>query len=755
MISKLKRWLSGPEGPAVPFGLQTTPGGDQEIPRYPPFISGLPMCSPDRLIETQQDMIQQIKDTLGLGADEYEAYIEPLIENCAAFVHLLPASEAHHHRGAGGLFRHSLEVGAYAAKFAEGKIFAFGKSPQERKEEEPRWVVAAFTAALMHDIGKAATDMAVTDSTGNLHWAPYLDTLWGWGSKNKVDRYFVRWHDNRHKNHEQTGLLLASQVLPASLKGWLGERNPEIIRSMLEASACRGEHVLTSLVERADSASVERDLKVNRTLGTEMSVGVPVERHLLDASRRLLGNGTWTVNKKGSRVWVTEAGVFIVWKAAAEDIVHLLSEDRVPGIPRDKDTLADLLLDRDLATPNGEDDPEHPKRYWSLSPAVLEGRNGPLWLQCLKITDPQLLFSSEPPPFARALLKGAGGEDVLLAGAGPDPAPEATTQERVEPASSQGEARSPSLKKEGAPKVEKRPAPAAKPGIRMPGREEQRPLPLEEEQSSSSESPKQEASPQTHATEAEPDLSEARSAEIWLKSCGNEAAGLLLNILKDIQLGIVEKNAIFGTEGGVAYLRYPDAVRPYGKPSDIAQMFSQAGWLVPDPENPMRKARDMAGGKAIIFSTELGEKLLPLLRDGVTPPKLEAPKSPARKTKPAPRPTEAESAPAPKPQPKSNAGAAKKPEPLPSQEEGRPPEQKRLISSEASEIAETFVKAVRSGKIPPIQTRTDDDVSYIVVGMSQLAKYASERNPPAALREAIKRRDDAEIRMNGIVVRDK
>ncbi|KAA3419555.1 TraI domain-containing protein, partial [Streptococcus pneumoniae] len=32
----------------------------------------------------------------------------------ARFAHLLPASQSHHHRGAGGLLRHSLEVGLWA-----------------------------------------------------------------------------------------------------------------------------------------------------------------------------------------------------------------------------------------------------------------------------------------------------------------------------------------------------------------------------------------------------------------------------------------------------------------------------------------------------------------------------------------------------------------------------------------------------------------------------------------------------------------
>ncbi|MCR4299146.1 MAG: hypothetical protein NUV75_10440, partial [Gallionella sp.] len=29
----------------------------QDIPRYPPFMQGLPVCSPEALIETQSDLI--------------------------------------------------------------------------------------------------------------------------------------------------------------------------------------------------------------------------------------------------------------------------------------------------------------------------------------------------------------------------------------------------------------------------------------------------------------------------------------------------------------------------------------------------------------------------------------------------------------------------------------------------------------------------------------------------------------------------
>jgi conjugal transfer pilus assembly protein TraI len=727
----------------------------EEIPRYPPFVRGLPMCSPRQILDTQHEVIARIRRTLGLTPEEYETLIKPLIENGAAFVHLLPASEYHHHRGAGGLFRHSLEVGAWAAQFAEGRIFTFGKTPLERKQEEPRWIVATFAAAFLHDIGKAATDMAVVSADGSVEWVPYLESLWEWGQKHKVDRYFVRWRENRHKNHEQSGLLLVNQVLPVSLKAWLGEYEPDIIRSMLEASTCRGEHVLTQLVVRADSTSVERDLKTNRTLGTEVSVGVPVERHLLDASRRLLNNGTWTANKKGSRVWITREGVFIVWKAAAEEIVALLAEDRVPGIPRDKDTLADLLLERNLALPNTNEDPDHPKRYWAISPSVLDGRNGPLWLQCLKLSDVELLFSSEPPAPTKVLIKGAGGEELTVEG---DPSAEVVDIEGGEETTKEPrEAKTDSTTKQAQQKATTADQPAQKPsGMRMPGAA----LPAPTEQPAAepkakvqtpapAPAPAPVAAPApTAPTEPAPSASadDAAAAEAWLKKRDAEAGELLVKMLSEIGLGIKEASELFGEEGGAVYLKYPDAVRPYGKPSDISQTLSKAGWIVPDPENPMRKAREMSDGRGLVMDVEVSERIRVLLRRSIKP---ERPKAPPPQPKPAPQ-APAKEIPAPKPSAPRPAPAPAAPATTPPRERqkapaadetGRPPAQSRQIPEEINQTITAFVVAVRAGEIKATSNRNRSGVSYTVIGISQLSRFAKDHSP-GLLRSACEQRND-------------
>ena len=52
---------------------------DDEIPRYPPFVKGLPASHPDRLIETQQELIGQIRESGLASKDVYEEfYLGPL-----------------------------------------------------------------------------------------------------------------------------------------------------------------------------------------------------------------------------------------------------------------------------------------------------------------------------------------------------------------------------------------------------------------------------------------------------------------------------------------------------------------------------------------------------------------------------------------------------------------------------------------------------------------------------------------------------
>lgn len=156
------------------------------------------------------------------------------------------------------------------------------------------------------------------------------------------------------------------------------------------------EHVLSKLVIEADQTSVQRDLKAQRISVDDNALGVPVERYLLDAMRRLLASSQWLVNQRDARVWIRKSNqsthLYLVWKSAAKDIIELLAKDKIPGIPRDPDTLADILIERGLATKSASNE-----RYESLAPEVLIKDGKPIWLPMLHISEADLLFSSNVP----------------------------------------------------------------------------------------------------------------------------------------------------------------------------------------------------------------------------------------------------------------------------------------------------------------------------------------------------------------------
>ncbi|MBK1656372.1 relaxase [Allochromatium vinosum] len=400
--------VGGTPGPSAAASAPPFPSvAVTDIPRYPPFLQGLPVASTAQLLATQSELITALQDALAMTDDDYQTLVCPLIERYAAFVHLLPASETHHHRGAGGLFRHGLEVAFQAARASRGRLFALDRQPQERRMLEPRWQLAAAVVGLLHDVGKPVADLLVLDRAGTTRWQPVDETILDWATREGVERYFLRWNSQRlHQGHAVFTTSVFPQLIPRALRRWLMEPDPLVWYSLGSVLAGRDDQaLLAQLMREADRLSVEQDLRENRLDPEALSLGVPIERYLIDTMRALLRDGTWAVNSPGARVWVFADGVHLVWPESAQDVVQRLAEARVPGIPRDPDTLADLLLERQLALARPLEAGERPARYWRLAPALL-ARESPLWLSFLRLAEPQLLFSGVVPT-ATARLEAA------------------------------------------------------------------------------------------------------------------------------------------------------------------------------------------------------------------------------------------------------------------------------------------------------------------------------------------------------------
>ncbi|WP_262361101.1 MobH family relaxase, partial [Vibrio cholerae] len=388
----------------------------------------------------------------------------------------------------------------------------------------------------------------------------FLETLSQWATNNRIERYFIRWRDGRCKRHEQFSILVLNRVMMPELLAWLTQPGPEILQAMLEAIGNTDpEHVLSKLVIEADQTSVQRDLKAQRISVDDNALGVPVERYLLDAMRRLLASSQWLVNQRDARVWIRKSNqstnLYLVWKSAAKDIIQLLAKDKIPGIPRDPDTLADILIERGLATKSASNE-----RYESLAPEVLIKDGKPIWLPMLHISEADLLFSSNVPSGVTLFNKSEW---------------EATQQTEAEPQSRSSEHLD---------------LPEASSSI---------------EHSNSSESPSTKSSKQDAELRHTSDVNHLQATENvpddgCEKSNDSNDAAIASNVIRHDEeaLNLPESlawlpkaNSALVMVGEQILIRYPDAVRHWCAPRKLLAELSQLDWLELDPANPTRKAR--------------------------------------------------------------------------------------------------------------------------------------------------------------------
>lgn len=383
----------------------------EDVPRYPPYNPGIPAVDPDQILDSQQELLDKLKRLLAIPQADFDRLYLSTIRNYASFVHLLPASESHHHRGTGGLFRHGLEAGLYGAAHADRMLFVLDEPPSRRRVLEPLWRLGGFIASMSHDIGKPVSDMEITDTDGLQVWNPFAYPLHKWAIKRNLDYYHLRFRPNRHKDHETIGLLVLDMIIDQDVREALSEAGPAVLKNLIDSVSniqnASGANVFRDLVIRADRDSVERDLRVNGGMQSSMpSVGIAAERTVMDVMRRLIRNKQWKVNRKGARIWQIDGNLYVAW-SAARDIVRVMDEDKVPGVPRDPDSIADMLIDRELAVPRETFSGR--SRYWQIAPELMGGAS----IKVLRIASPDLLIDPAPGNVAgRVILDESADSNV-------------------------------------------------------------------------------------------------------------------------------------------------------------------------------------------------------------------------------------------------------------------------------------------------------------------------------------------------------
>jgi hypothetical protein len=354
--------------------------------RYPPYDTGIPFISLDRILNSQSEMIRRIR-ILCDNDHRMLSIVDVLIENYARYVHLIPVTRSAHYHGPGGLFRYGLQMGYFAMRGKEGLIWTAKDLTYERGALEKKWSIAAFIAGLCSEVYLTVSNMIVLDQHDH-QWHPFLSPLTEWLEQNQVHRYFLRWLDQpsqRTAGNRSVSTYIISKIIPQDILDFLATDDRRIIIDMMNCLMTQdavGKTTLETLIARTKYNVIEADLNTHPSHFGKPTVGVHLHPYIVDAIRQLTRSGRWKVNAN-DRIWISEQGVWIVWTdAVAREIAGVLSD--YPGIPQDAMTIADVLIDGGAAIPSSPG-----SALWKV---IINKGTEPR--SALKLSRPEVLFES-------------------------------------------------------------------------------------------------------------------------------------------------------------------------------------------------------------------------------------------------------------------------------------------------------------------------------------------------------------------------
>lgn len=339
----------------VPSAAPTYAG--KPIPFYPNRGLAVPAADPAALLQTQDALLRKLHQASGFNYEDFDMLLRPVLLNYAAFVHLLPASENHHHWDIGGLLRHGLECCFYAARKCEGAVFALDFTPAQRKALEPRYRLCAILGALMHDLGKPLIDVGAIDESGELQWDPHVETLHAWLKANQMHHYFITWrHGPRGMKHEAFTTAAVYRIVPERTMRWIAEGGSQKpFSEMLLAMTTRHDdtNVLVEIIKHADQASVSRDILASRQRLAETGQGGlrSLAARLVRSVHDKILSGAWRLNRIGDPVWYTEDGIVAVFPEITRQMIEAIRSTGEHGIAYDSMQVLEILADYGFTQP--------------------------------------------------------------------------------------------------------------------------------------------------------------------------------------------------------------------------------------------------------------------------------------------------------------------------------------------------------------------------------------------------------------------
>ena len=406
MIMHLPAWLRAilrrdPRGSAGaewgPMRKQHPVQSDADLPRE---HEGAAMRSAEAIMQSQLAFIQRIKLSYGSDHETFQRELLPPIRNFVDYVLDLPATPNQHFCASGGMVDLGLRTAFFALQATDDQIFEGRATITARRHLEPRWRRATFIAGLCAELHRTLSHIRVSDEHGE-QWQPFLMPLAQWTARRKVKRLVVRWESGPQETRS-VGLFALPMIIAPETMAYLAEGNSVVVPHMLAAisgSVTRQQHnLLDDLVRRAAAFVIDKDLQESARRQGSMKPALHLGRYFLDTMKELVdAHPAWVPNGERSRVWLGPDGLFLIWPNAVADILKVLEEALLPGLPQSDNEVLDILLANGMVEPQDE-----VQLTWLIKPPNVASA-----LEAVKLDSPGLLFEGmvpQPLPLAMPLI---------------------------------------------------------------------------------------------------------------------------------------------------------------------------------------------------------------------------------------------------------------------------------------------------------------------------------------------------------------
>lgn len=329
-------------------------------------IHKVPALSFEEVVEHFAPEISSYVGVLPLEETVIDNVVMPVIRNLILHLHLLPASEAHHHSGIGGLLVHSLQTARVAVQLADQMAPPQEMTPQMRYRFRHLVPVAVSLGMLLHDCGKT-NDMAVVAENGD-EWMPDAKPLTLWLDAH--EHYFVYWRpDREHKRHELASMRFAySRLLTQEALNYLVENRAMTLFDAVAEAVLLGSGCFAALCKSAEQRSIEDEkIEKRNACVAGVQVSVPLVALILRSIKALIANGEWQINSQEGPIFMTSEGVFLVVneKTGQQIRTAAMREEGAEQVPGTTESILRILEDSGVIAVGAEDREDG---FWQVNP---------------------------------------------------------------------------------------------------------------------------------------------------------------------------------------------------------------------------------------------------------------------------------------------------------------------------------------------------------------------------------------------------